>query len=80
MKRIIIVVLVVILLVGGAAAASIFLARAHLFPAFMRKTGMLAVLSFLPLALLIFWMIRVRLVNAVKERRQARARLVHSPA
>ncbi len=62
------------------AAASIFLARAHLFPAFMRKTGMLAVLSFLPLALLIFWMIRVRLVNAVKERRQARARLVHSPA
>jgi len=45
------------------AAASIFLARPHLFPAFMQKTGMLAVLSFMPLALLIFWMIRVRLAK-----------------
>lgn len=43
-----------------AAAASIFLARPHLFPAFMQKTGILFVLSFLPLALLIFWMIWVR--------------------
>jgi hypothetical protein len=43
------------------AAASIFLARPHLFPAFMQKTGMLAILSFMPLVLLIFWMIRVRL-------------------
>jgi len=42
------------------ASASIFLARPHLFPAFMRKTGMLMILSFLPLVLLIFWMIRVR--------------------
>jgi len=62
------------------AAASIFLARAHLFPRFMRKTGMLAVLSFLPLALLVFWQIRVRLVSAYKERRQSRASLIHSPA
>lgn len=45
------------------AAASIFLARQHVFPAFMRKTGMLFALSFLPVALLIFWMIRVRLTN-----------------
>jgi len=42
------------------ASASIFLARQHRFPAFMRKTGMLLVLSFLPLVLLICWLIRVR--------------------
>lgn len=46
------------------ASASIFLARQHLFPAFMRKTGMLMVLSFLPLVLLIYWMIRVRVAKA----------------
>jgi hypothetical protein len=41
------------------ASASIFLARPHLFPAFMRKTGMLMILSFAPLVLLIVWLIRV---------------------
>jgi len=41
------------------ASASIFLARPHLFPAVMRKTGALYVLSFLPLALMVFWLIRV---------------------
>ena len=46
------------------ASASIFLARQHLFPAFMRKTGMLMVLSFLPLVLLTYWMIRVRVGKA----------------
>src|SRR6267154_794238 len=46
------------------AAASIFLARQHLFPAFMRKTGALIFLSVLPLLLLIFWLIRVRFANA----------------
>jgi hypothetical protein len=48
------------------ASASIFLARAHLFPAFMRKTGMLFVLSFLPLGLMIFWLIWVRVAEAYK--------------
>jgi|HubBroStandDraft_6_1064221.scaffolds.fasta_scaffold11246_3 uncharacterized membrane protein len=48
------------------AAASIFLARAHLFPVFMRKTGMLAFLSFLPVILMIFWLIRVRFAKAYK--------------
>jgi hypothetical protein len=62
------------------ASASIFLARQHLFPAFMRKTGMLFVLSFLPLALMAFWIIRVRLVNALRERSRSRARLIQSPA
>ena len=42
------------------AAGSVFLARPHLFPAFMRKSGMLLVLSFLPLILMIFWRFRVR--------------------
>jgi hypothetical protein len=50
------------------AAGSIFLARQHLFPASMRKTGALYVLSFLPLVLMIFWLIRVRVVNAHKKR------------
>jgi hypothetical protein len=41
------------------ASASIFLARPHLFPAVMRRTGALYLLSFLPLGLLVFWLIRV---------------------
>jgi uncharacterized membrane protein len=55
------------------ASGSIFLARAHLFPAFMRKTGMLFVLSFLPLALLVFWMIRVRTAKRYKAMRAGSA-------
>jgi energy-converting hydrogenase Eha subunit G len=43
------------------AAASIFLARQQLFPSFLRKTGILAMLSFAPLALMIFWFLRIRL-------------------
>ncbi len=62
------------------ASASIFLARQHLFPVFMRRTGMLFVLSFLPLALMAFWLLRVRLVNAIRERSRSRARLIQSPA
>jgi uncharacterized membrane protein len=42
------------------ASLSIFLARPHLFPPIMRKSGALAFLSFLPLMLMIFWLIRVR--------------------
>lgn len=49
------------------ASASIFLARQHLFPAFMRKTGMLALLSFLPLGLMVFWMTWVRFAHAYKK-------------
>jgi hypothetical protein len=51
------------------ASGSIFLARAHLFPAFMRKTGMLFVLSFLPLGLLIFWLIWIRFAKSYKKMR-----------
>lgn len=44
------------------AAGSIFLARQHLFPVFMRRTGILLLLSFMPLILMAFWLIRVRFV------------------
>lgn len=42
------------------ASASIFLARQRLFPAFMRTSGTLYLLSYLPLLLMIFWLFRVR--------------------
>jgi hypothetical protein len=45
------------------AASSVFLARQQLFPALLRKTGVLALLSFLPLMLMIFWLVRVWLKN-----------------
>jgi hypothetical protein len=48
------------------ASASIFSARQQLFPAFLRRTGVLMVLSFLPLMVLIFWLIRMRLANAYR--------------
>ncbi len=50
------------------AAASIFLARAHLFPAVFRKTGTLFALSFLPLVVMIVWFIKVR--SAHREKRK----------
>jgi hypothetical protein len=50
------------------ASGSIFLARPHLFPVFVRKTGMLYLLSFLPLILMVFWLIRVRFANAYKKK------------
>jgi uncharacterized membrane protein len=50
------------------ASASIFLARPHLFPALLRKTGVLALLSFLPLILMVFWLIRIRISRASTKR------------
>jgi len=49
------------------ASASIFLARPHLFPAIMRKSGALIFLTVLPLMLLIFWMVRVKYVKGFKK-------------
>jgi hypothetical protein len=46
------------------ASASLFLARQQLFPVFMQKTGMLYLLTFLPLLLMVFWLIRIRFPNA----------------
>jgi cell division protein FtsW (lipid II flippase) len=48
------------------ASMSVFLARQHLFPAILRTTGVLYVLSFSPLLLMIFWLIRIRVANAFK--------------
>src|SRR5215472_16793999 len=48
------------------ASSSLFLARQRLFPEFMRKSGTLVFLSFLPLILMIYWLIRVRFVDAFK--------------
>jgi hypothetical protein len=50
------------------AASSIFLARQHLFPALFRKTGVLYLLSLLPLLLMIFWLFRVRFAKAYKRK------------
>jgi uncharacterized membrane protein len=50
------------------AASSIFLARAHVFPVLMRKTGMLYLLSFLPLILMIFWLVRIRFKKTFEKR------------
>ncbi len=57
------------------AAASIFLARQHLFPDLLRRTGVLVFLSVLPLLLMIFWLIRVRSKNAFKEKSMGRMTL-----
>src|SRR5215510_2003688 len=43
------------------ATGSLFLARPHLFPAVLRKAGVIFLLGILPLILLIFWLMRMRL-------------------
>ena len=50
------------------ASGSIFLARPHLFPVFMRKTYVLVALGFLPLILMIYWLVRVRLAGGWKHK------------
>jgi uncharacterized membrane protein len=63
------------------AAASIFLARQDRFPVILRKTGVLAFLSVLPLLVLIFWLVRVRFVNTPwrKEKEQRRRPIAPVP-
>jgi uncharacterized membrane protein len=67
------------------ASASLFLARQELFPKFMRKTGTLVLLSFLPLIVMIFWLVRVRFAKAyrttpqrIEPKRIARQRSAHA--
>lgn len=48
------------------AAGSVFLARQQLFPAFLRNTGALYFLTFLPLMLMIFWLVRIRWTSSYK--------------
>jgi hypothetical protein len=50
------------------ASSSVFLARQHLFPVWIRKSGLLMLLSFLPLLLMFFWLIRVRFASSVKQK------------
>jgi uncharacterized membrane protein len=60
------------------ASASVFLARAHLFPALLQKTGVLVLLSFLPLILMAFWLIRIRIARASTKRTTPRGADVYS--
>src|SRR5215831_3296362 len=48
------------------ASGSLFLARPHLFPVLLRKTGVIFLLGILPLILMIFWLARVRLNKAYR--------------
>ena len=50
------------------AAGSLFLGQQQVFPAFLRKTNVLFVPAFLPLLLLIFWLVRVRFTNAYERK------------
>jgi len=49
------------------ASSSVFLARQHLFPALLRKTGVLFLLSFWPLLSMIFWLVRLLFTKKLKE-------------
>jgi len=46
------------------ATGSLFLGQQQVFPAFLRGGNVLLIPAFLPLALLIYWLIRVRFPNA----------------
>jgi hypothetical protein len=59
-------------------AASIFLARQQIFPVFLRKTGVLFLLSFFPLILMIFWLVRIRITKAYKKKSISREGDVYS--
>src|ERR1700691_2043433 len=61
------------------AAASIFLARQQIFPALLQRTGVLALLSFLPLLLLVFWLVRVRFAKAYKQLNRSTTQFSSSP-
>jgi hypothetical protein len=55
------------------ASGSFFLGQSQVFPDWIRKTNLLFVPAFLPLVLLLFWLIRVRFKNAYQERVIGRA-------
>jgi hypothetical protein len=50
------------------ATGSFFLGQQQVFPAAIRKTGLLIVPAILPLVLLVFWLVRVRFTNAYRSR------------
>jgi hypothetical protein len=60
------------------ACGSIFLARPQIFPAVLRETHALVLLGILPLILMIFWLVRVRLTNTYKRTSMAGRGRVYS--
>jgi len=60
------------------ASGSFFLGQQQVFPAFIRNTNVLFIPAFLPLILMIFWLIRVRFANAYKRESMPRAGDVYS--
>jgi hypothetical protein len=55
------------------ATGSFFLGQQQVFPAAIRRTGLLIVPALLPLILLIFWLVRVRFTKAFRRRTLAGA-------
>jgi len=60
------------------ASGSLFLARPHLFPAILRRTYVIFLLGILPLILMIFWLIRVRMGSRRKAKAAPRLAGAHS--
>jgi hypothetical protein len=60
------------------ATGSFFLGQQQVFPAFMRNTNVLFIPAFLPLILMIFWLVRVRFANAYQRRSMGGANDVYS--
>ena len=60
------------------ATGSFFLGQQQVFPAFMRNTNVLFIPAFLPLILMIFWLVRVRFANASKRKSMPGANDVYS--
>jgi hypothetical protein len=60
------------------AAGSFFLGRQRIFPAVLRNTNLLVLLTILPLILMMFWLIRVRSTNAYKRKPVPGSGDVHS--
>src|SRR5437763_12880642 len=60
------------------ATGSFFIGQPQVFPAFIRRTNLLFIPGILPLALMIFWLIRVRFKNAYRRKSVPSTRDVHS--
>ncbi|HEY3930459.1 MAG TPA: hypothetical protein VGL89_18950 [Candidatus Koribacter sp.] len=57
------------------AAGSVFLARAHIFPVCMRKTGMLWMLTAVPFLAMFYWLVKIGWAG--RKKAIARPVLVH---
>lgn len=55
------------------AAGSLFLGQQQVFPAFLRHSNVLLIPAFLPLLLMIFWLLRVRFTNTYQAKAISRA-------